>query len=203
MKLYFIGHDYKYAAEQMLLTLFPDRRPEYPETPAQQGEEALTLSLSVGAVWATATARLVWNGQVYCARRRCRSAQLTGGLETDRACQRILKLAFYEVGTRALNVQPPWGALTGVRPVKIPTKAMLSGKTAKQARAILEEEYFVSPDRAELAMSGGSIAGNSATGTEGGAINIGGPNARISFSGSGLTRPILRTEASGAASRTY
>ena len=24
MKLYFQGHDYKYAAEQMLLTLFPD-----------------------------------------------------------------------------------------------------------------------------------------------------------------------------------
>ena len=26
MKLYFKGHDYKYAAEQMLLTLFPGER---------------------------------------------------------------------------------------------------------------------------------------------------------------------------------
>lgn len=31
MRLYFTGHDYKYAAEQMLLTLFPEQRPEYPE----------------------------------------------------------------------------------------------------------------------------------------------------------------------------
>ena len=31
MKLYLYGHDYKYAAEQMLLTLFPEERPEYPE----------------------------------------------------------------------------------------------------------------------------------------------------------------------------
>ena len=31
MKLYFCGHQYKYAAEQMLLTLFPGERPEYPE----------------------------------------------------------------------------------------------------------------------------------------------------------------------------
>ena len=30
MRLYLSGHDYKYAVEQMLLTLFPDERPEYP-----------------------------------------------------------------------------------------------------------------------------------------------------------------------------
>ena len=30
MKLYLYGHDYKYAVEQMLLTLFPNERPEYP-----------------------------------------------------------------------------------------------------------------------------------------------------------------------------
>ena len=152
MKLYFIGHDYKYAAEQMLLTLFPDRRPEYPETPATEGEDALTLSLKRGAVWVTASARLVLGGQVYAASRRCQSAQLTGELETDRACQRILKLAFYEVGTRALGVQPPWGALTGVRPVKIPTKAMLGGASERQAQKLLRQDYFVTEDRARLAM---------------------------------------------------
>jgi len=152
MKLYFIGHDYKYAAEQMLLTLFPDRRPEYPPEPPGDNDEALTLTLSVGAVWTTAAARLVLGGKLYAARRRCRSSELTGGLDTDRACQRILKLAFYQAGTQALGTQPPWGALTGVRPVKIPTKAMLNGKTEREALALLEREYFVSPDRARLAM---------------------------------------------------
>ena len=29
MRLYFYGHDYKYAAEQMLLSLYPSERPEY------------------------------------------------------------------------------------------------------------------------------------------------------------------------------
>ena len=152
MKLYFIGHDYKYAAEQMLLTLFPGRRPEYPDVPAIEGEDTLTLSLRKGSLWVTATARLVLGGQVYTARRRCRTSLLTGRLETDRACQRILKLAFYQAGTQALGSQPPWGALTGVRPVKIPTKAIQSGKTEREAHALLEQEYFVSPDRAQLAM---------------------------------------------------
>ena len=152
MKLYFIGHDYKYAAEQMLLTLFPDQRPEYPTEPAGAGENALTLALYKGNIWVTAVACLCLDGQVYTARRRCKAEELTGGLETDRACQRILKLAFYDAGTRALGTQPPWGALTGVRPVKMPTKAMLAGKTAAQAERMLRQEYFVSPDRARLAM---------------------------------------------------
>ena len=33
MKLVLYGHDYKYAVEQMLLTLFPEERPEYPDAP--------------------------------------------------------------------------------------------------------------------------------------------------------------------------
>ena len=31
MRLYLIGHEYKYAVEQMLLTMLPGERPEYPE----------------------------------------------------------------------------------------------------------------------------------------------------------------------------
>ena len=152
MKLYFIGHDYKYAAEQMLLTLFPDRRPEYPTESPKDGEDSLTLSLSAGRVWATATARLVLDGKTHTACRRCQTAELTDELATDRACQRILKLAFYQAGTEALGAQPPWGALTGVRPVKIPTRAMRKGSTERDALALLKREYFVSPDRARLAM---------------------------------------------------
>ena len=41
MKLYLHGHAYKYAAEQMLLTLFPAQRPEYPAGPPAPGEAAM------------------------------------------------------------------------------------------------------------------------------------------------------------------
>ena len=77
MKLYLYGHDYKYAAEQMLLTLFPAQRPEYPAGPPAPGEDALVLSLHRGAVWATATAALSYGGREYRAARRCRTAELT------------------------------------------------------------------------------------------------------------------------------
>ena len=152
MKLYYRGHDYKYAAEQMLLTLFPTERPEYADAPPGPGEDALVLSLSRGAAWATATAALTWDGAEYRAARRCRVSELTGQLSADRALQRILKLAFYDAGTAALGKEPPWGALTGVRPVKIPAKAMLAGASPAQAEKVLRDTYRVSPGRRKLAM---------------------------------------------------
>ena len=152
MKLYLKGHDYKYAAEQMLLTLFPDQRPEYDDQPPAAGEDHLVPSLSRGKLWATATAKLTYNGQSYGASRRCKLEELTDGLSTSRALQRILKLAFYDAGVAARGNEPPWGALTGVRPVKIPTRAMLAGATPAQAEKILKDTYRVSPLRRQLAM---------------------------------------------------
>ena len=152
MKLYYRGHDYKYAAEQMLLTLFPTERPEYADAPPGPGEDALVLSLSRGETWATATAALIWGGKEYRAARRCRVSELTDQLSADRALQRILKLAFYDAGTAALGKEPPWGALTGVRPVKIPAKAMLAGASPAQAEKVLRDTYRVSPGRRKLAM---------------------------------------------------
>ena len=43
MRLEFQGHDYKYAAEQMMLTLFPEERPQY--APLVEGENGVRLTL--------------------------------------------------------------------------------------------------------------------------------------------------------------
>ena len=149
MKLTLINNDYKYAAEQMLLTLFPGERPVY------EGEEdsAVTLSLHRGAVWLTASARLTWEGTVYRGTARAPVSELTGeALADHRVEQRILKQAFYRAGTAALGREPPWGAMTGVRPVKIPAKAMGNGATEVEAEALLREVYRVTPLRRRLAM---------------------------------------------------
>jgi len=146
MRLILRGHTYRYAAEQMMLTLFPEERPG-------TGENRVTLSLSRGAVWLTARAKLEYEGRIYTAVRRAGITQLTGGLEDDRVCQRVIKLAFYYAGVKALGREPPWGALTGVRPVKIPARALESGATARQAERTLREVYRVSAPRRALAMA--------------------------------------------------
>lgn len=152
MKLYLQGHDYRYAAEQMLLTLFPGQRPEYPDdAPGGPGPAVkLTLSLEGGVL--TAAAALWWEGREYTAVRRASANELTGGLADDRVKQRILRLAFYDAGVQALGHEPPWGALTGVRPVKLPTRQMAAGAGREEAKARLTNLYRVSDSRAELAL---------------------------------------------------
>lgn len=152
MRLYLIGHDYRYAVEQMMLTLFPGQHPEYPGGPPDGTGPALLLSLTETEGALEARARLWWEGYAYTGLRRADKGELTGGLTDDRVRQRILRLAFYDAGVAALGQEPPWGALTGVRPVKLPTRVLAAGGSRNEAKARLTQLYRVSEGRAELAM---------------------------------------------------
>ena len=56
MKLYLYGHEYKYAVEQMLLTLYPSERPQYPE--GEPEGKRMEIRLSRGEKRITASCRL-------------------------------------------------------------------------------------------------------------------------------------------------
>ena len=143
MKLFFSGHNEKYAVEQTMLTLFPQERPLYPEE-APGGDNELELSFSRGPVWSTASALLC----------RVKTAELPEDdpVVATRLTRRTLQRAFYLAAIDCLGKEPPWGMLSGVRPVKLPTKAMEEGATPKQAEAMLRDRYRVSPERRRLAM---------------------------------------------------
>ena len=161
MKIYFAQPNfpwqperYHYAAEQMMLTLFPGERPEYPEAaPRTLEENSVRFTLRRGQTWATLTARLRRDGREAAGLTRLKSGDLDQAPEqVYHVVQHALKLAFYKAGTALLGQEPPWGALTGVRPVKLPTRAMKGGATPTQAKRELEREYHVSPVRAQLAL---------------------------------------------------
>ncbi len=152
MKLYLKGHDLKYAAEQIMITLFPGERPLYPEEAPRPEETAATLSLSHGTCWVTGKTVLQYGGKCYTGCARAKTQGLTEPVELDRAHQKALKLSFYRAAVVALGKEPPWGALTGVRPVKIPTKILLSGGTPGEAESALRDTYRVTPLRRRLAM---------------------------------------------------
>ena len=164
MKLYFETSNfpwsperYHYAAEQMMLTLFPGERPEYPEGPLPSdlsGEQnAAVFTLHRGKKLTNLSALVFQPQGHYNGVRRFPSEELDQPPEqVYHTVQHALKLAFYKAGTALLGTQPPWGGLTGVRPVKLPTRALLAGQTEKQAETELRKGYFVSPHRAKLAV---------------------------------------------------
>ena len=139
MKLTFIGHDDRYAIEQLQMSLFPQFIHE------DTGEAVSKLSR--GKVWLTATTTIVINGKRSSASKRMQAAE-----ESVRLRRRILQQSYYLAALPHLAQAPAWGALAGVRPTKLSTKHILEGGTAKSADKMLKDVYFVEEKRRKLAV---------------------------------------------------
>ena len=150
MRLYFYGHDYKYAAEQMLLTLFPEERPEYPE--GSPAGDRIELRLHRGGVYTTAFCAFYTGGVCWRGRAAAKNSAMTDALSTDRICQRLIKNAMYRAALRSGRQKPAWGALTGVRPGKLLCALLDSESDEQAALHRFIQEYDVSPERAALCL---------------------------------------------------
>ena len=136
MKLTLIGHDDRYAVEQLQMSLFG----------ADAQGEAIS-SLHRGQTWLTATAKITVAGKTATATRRIKAAE-----ETVRLRRRALQQSYYLAAAQLLPAPPAWGALAGVRPTKISTKHILEGGTPKSAEKLLGDIYYVTPERRKLAV---------------------------------------------------
>ena len=158
MNMYLIGHAYRYATEQMLMTLFPGEKPEYsadrPPAAADSIERRLVTLLSDGQYMVTANC-------LYCDGTKCfygRSAVRREALyaldevHRDSLLSQLLKTAVYRAVLRSGRAKPVWGALTGVRPGKLMTALLQDGLTDTQAVRRFERTYDVSHERALLCL---------------------------------------------------
>jgi len=151
MRLRLVGHDYKYAVEQIMLSVFPDEKPQYAEAPFLGSGELFTESrLRFGSVYAQATTVLHCNCKIFRGNARVSNRKLNGKLVTDRLLQKIIKQSFYRAASQYVEGPPPWGSLTGIRPSHIAATAIMSGKSAESAKKLLIREYYVSPERAHI-----------------------------------------------------
>ena len=137
MNLTLIGHDDRYAVEQLLLSLFPENTPV----------EAVS-KLSRGKTFITVRATLTLDGKCVSATRRLKAAE-----ETVRLRRRALQQSVYLAAVQLLPKEPAWGALAGVRPTKLTTRHLLDGGTAASAEKMLKDVYFVTPQRRKLAVA--------------------------------------------------
>ncbi len=136
MKLTLIGHDDRYAVEQLQMSLFDL---------ASEGEAISTLHR--GKTWLTAVTKITKDGKTVTASRRLKAAE-----ETVRLRRQTLQQSYYLAAIQLLENKPAWGALAGVRPTKISTKHLLGGGTPESAARLLERTYFVTPERQKLAV---------------------------------------------------
>lgn len=150
MKLYFNGHDYRYAAEQMLLTMFPDERPEYPE--GEPEGDCAELSLFEGGNRFTAVCRLNFGEKTYIGKSYAPKNRVMNELTKARLMQRIIKLSFYRAALASGRSKPVWGALTGIRPGKLLSNLLAAGMSDSAALNKFCRDNDVSRDRANLCL---------------------------------------------------
>ena len=150
MRLYLYGHEYKYAVEQMLLTLFPNERPEYPV--GRPAGDRMEIRLSRAGRRTTASCVYHRGTERFQGRAAADNASLGGKLTTDRKCQRLVKNAIYRAALSSGVPEPVWGALTGVRPGKLLAGLLEQGLDEREALRQFRSEYRVSPERAALCL---------------------------------------------------
>ena len=136
MNLTLVGHEDRYAVEQLQMALFP-----------AGAEVDATSTLHRSKIWLTATTKITYEGRTVTASRRLKAA-----LETVRLRRQTLQQSYYLAAIQLLPVLPPWGALAGVRPTKISTKHILEGGTPRSADKLLKDVYYVTPERRSLAI---------------------------------------------------
>ena len=136
MTLTLIGHDDRYAVEQLQMALFGH---------GTQGDAI--SSLHRGRIWLTAVTRITANGKTVTARRRLKTSE-----ETIRLRRQILQQCYYQAAIQLLPKLPAWGALAGVRPTKISTKHLLEGGTPESADKLLKDIYYVTKERRKLSI---------------------------------------------------
>ena len=113
MNLQLIGHDDRYAIEQLQMALFGVDSPGSAQSVLHRGK-----------TWLTAVTTITVGERTTRAVRRLKATE-----ETVRLRRRCLQQSYYLAALPHLPQAPAWGALAGVRPTKLTTKHMLEGAT--------------------------------------------------------------------------
>lgn len=143
MKLTLIGHDHRYAVEQMVLMLLPGTVFSGDGPDGDTGEVTLEGD--------AALARFTLSGKTYTGRITRSELGLDRPRDQKAVEQHLVKLAVYRALLQHTG-NPPWGALSGVRPAKLVTRWLESGLDSVQCADLLTGLYGLDRSKATLAI---------------------------------------------------
>ena len=150
MKLELIGHDYKYVAEQSLLSLFPQERPVYGAVDRERDGRWAVITIDEAGDTCAVTTELGWDGRTG---QFTQDLTLTGDdFAREGQRRRAIGMSFFRAAREAAGIAPPWGSLTGIRPAKVAAELLGQGLTPEEAGRVLEDTYFVTPQRRRLCL---------------------------------------------------
>ena len=150
MILHLTGEINRYYVQTLCMVFFPgakfsENEEATPDTP--------TVSLSVSDVPPNgkhAHAIMSYRGKTTEAEETVFPDENISG---DRVAKVAEGRAVFGAGRAMFGHIPPWGILTGVRPSKVASELLYTGRGILKSRKILRDEYFLNPQKANLAVS--------------------------------------------------
>lgn len=145
MKILFKGHNFKYETEATVKLFIPSRFTFYYDITDSDGDIIMSqLKECRRFTYFFAYCRI--NGI------RVRKAYKIPKENADKNnCEYEICRLIYLCLQKLTGITPPWGLMTGIRPVKKMTGLIESGMSRGQAFTILKDKYMVSDKRLELA----------------------------------------------------
>jgi oxygen-independent coproporphyrinogen-3 oxidase len=157
MLLYLDGHELDYEMQALCFAFFPGERvkcervdkvntePETSGLPEAERDFVYTR-LKIHAGGAVSALVTVQSGG-----RRARAGERTasGG---DCRFELSLGRALYRAASKVTGIRPPWGILTGIRPVKLVRSGLENGATAAQIKEEFSAKYYISGEKIRLCL---------------------------------------------------
>ena len=72
--------------------------------------------------------------------------------ENKKVIKETIKRSIFKILEKKFNITPPWGILTGIRPVKIVHSLLDNNFSDDQIKEKLKNDYFISDDKIDLAL---------------------------------------------------
>lgn len=141
MPVILIGNSFKYEIESTLKMFFPTEKFQFSEDLINATGETFVIA---GAETDRIYTDIKINGQDF---------HDEENIPTDdiKFTEHELCRLIYHILKNALEITPPWGLMTGIRPVKKVTELIAQGKNFQETEKILTEKYELSPAKLKLA----------------------------------------------------
>lgn len=145
MKILFNGHDFKYEVEATVKLFVPSRFTFHYDITDTDGDMVMS-QLKKGRRFTYLFAYCRINGSI------ARKAYKISNEDADKNnCEHEICRLIYLCLQKITGITPPWGLMTGIRPVKKMSDLIENGMNREQAFKALKDTYMVSDKRLELA----------------------------------------------------
>lgn len=149
MKLVFNGHRFKYETESLCKLFFGlDRFELAYDVLCFDDDEYIFTRICKGKMLTYCYAIIKYNGVTS---KKLFSLPNTA-CSYDKECEIKLCSALFIALKRITGITPPWGILTGIRPVKRIQNYLSEGKTQKEITELLKNKFYVSDNKIRLGL---------------------------------------------------